>query len=257
MRRKCLHCGTIFESTHAALHCPDCVEKLREQNKWHVRACASCGMIFMGGPRAIYCPGCRIVRKRQQHIEYHERKRRGAVRELGSADLCENCGKAYVVESGLQRYCPECGKQLLSERQRESASAYYAEHRDPNKRSQIRKKSAAQIPCVICGTLFHPKGTQKTCSAECKEILYRQTRNKYTPEKRAEWRENVRKKQASLSPDEKELFHLKTNERKRKNYHAAREKEKMLSPEEREQLRMKRNQKARERYAAKKKEQQS
>lgn len=218
MIRKCQNCGCEFASTYLAIHCPDCVKKLREQNKWHVRACASCGMIFMGGPRAIYCPGCRIIRKRQQYIEYHERKQCGAVRQLGSADLCENCGKAYVVESGLQRYCPECGKQLLSERHRDRAAAYYVEHCDPNERNQIRKKAAAQIPCTICGTLFPPRGTQKTCSAECKKILYRQTRNKYTPEKRAEWRENHRKKVESLSPEERERLRLECKKRKHAEY---------------------------------------
>ena len=67
MRRKCLHCGTIFEATHAALHCPDCVEKLREQYKWHGKVCASCGSPFIGGPRATYCPACRYLRQQQQN----------------------------------------------------------------------------------------------------------------------------------------------------------------------------------------------
>lgn len=252
MRRQCLHCGTIFESTYEAIHCPECVKKLREQYKWHGKVCISCGSPFIGGPRAMYCPDCRYLRQQQQHKEYRERKMRGASRTLGDTDICENCGKPYIIEGGLQRYCPECSKSIHMERQRESAIQYYADHVDPEQRQELRSEAVAPIHCVICNKLFVPYRSQKTCSDECQAILYARTKEP-TPEQRKKYRENLRKKQEALSDEEKEALRLKTNKRKLNNYYVARQKENLLPTEEQERLRIERNQKSREWREAQKK----
>lgn len=67
-----------------------------------------CNKNFIGGPRAYYCPECRVVRRRDQSTEGKRRKKKGLVREWGSIDFCERCGKEFIVNAGLQRYCPEC-----------------------------------------------------------------------------------------------------------------------------------------------------
>ena len=71
------------------------------------KICINCGLPFKGGPRAYYCPGCRLERQRDQNRDFKLRKKKGEYRKLGSADKCERCGKDYVVEAGLQRFCKE------------------------------------------------------------------------------------------------------------------------------------------------------
>lgn len=71
--------------------------------------CKLCGMTYTSGiKKQGYCPECRKVRQIERNKEYLERKNKGATRKLGSPDLCTNCGKPYVVKSGLQVLCPEC-----------------------------------------------------------------------------------------------------------------------------------------------------
>ena len=122
------------------------------------RVCRTCGKSFKGGPRAWYCPDCRQERLRERKAKYN---RGDFKRHLGDKDLCQNCGQEYLVESGLQKYCPKCqpimhkqldnrqgiayyydvvakDKELRSSKRR----AYYAEHKDElNKRRREKYKS--------------------------------------------------------------------------------------------------------------------
>lgn len=90
------------------------------------RECKKCGVNFKGGPRAWYCPTCRRERQRERESEY---RRCSARRKLGSKDLCENCGKKYVVSGGLQKYCPECAPVMHKIKDSEQSLAYYNRHK--------------------------------------------------------------------------------------------------------------------------------
>ncbi|MCU6709375.1 hypothetical protein M6D81_11715 [Paenibacillus sp. J5C_2022] len=94
------------------------------------RKCRTCSVTFTGGPRAYYCPACREERKRQTTNEYKRRKQQGGVRPLGSTDKCEMCGGEYIVEGGLQRFCPKCRPVHNKEYDRATSLAYYRENRD-------------------------------------------------------------------------------------------------------------------------------
>lgn len=73
--------------------------------------CQRCGKKYESGSnRPGYCPDCRMERQKERNKEYMERKREGAVRKIGSADVCANCGKAYIVKTGSQILCDECVK---------------------------------------------------------------------------------------------------------------------------------------------------
>lgn len=74
------------------------------------RICQQCDKHFEGGPRAWYCPNCRLDRRRQRDMLFHRKKRNSPyeIRELGSVDYCLNCGNAYTVNSGLQKFCERC-----------------------------------------------------------------------------------------------------------------------------------------------------
>ncbi len=103
------------------------------------RICKSCGIQFSGGPRAWYCPNCREERKRTASRESKKREARGLTRKIGSTDICENCGKSYIVNSGLQKYCDDCREKMHKKIDNEQGTAYYHERVDKNRRKITRK----------------------------------------------------------------------------------------------------------------------
>lgn len=100
------------------------------------RVCQSCGITFSGGPRAWYCPSCRDERRREQNREH---KRKGSQRKLGSTDICQNCGGEYVVDSGLQKYCPKCQSEMHKKIDNVQSTKYYHEKVDKQERKIKRR----------------------------------------------------------------------------------------------------------------------
>ncbi|MGN0602220.1 MAG: hypothetical protein ACI4I7_05865, partial [Oscillospiraceae bacterium] len=71
--------------------------------------CQRCGKVYSSGSnRPGYCPECRKERQKERNREYLERKSEGRSRYIGSADVCHNCGKPYIVKTGSQILCDEC-----------------------------------------------------------------------------------------------------------------------------------------------------
>lgn len=107
MRRICRTCKVEYEGDPGSTLCPACV-KAQKATTIRTRVCRTCGAEFPGGPRAWYCPGCRSDRQREQSRDAKRRKAAGKTRAIGSTDTCTICGNAYTVNSGRQRYCPDC-----------------------------------------------------------------------------------------------------------------------------------------------------
>ena len=139
----------------------------------YIRECIQCGAAFKGGPRAWYCPVCREERQRAQQREAKRRKKEGKVRSIGSTDICQRCGKPYTVDSGLQKYCPDCREEAMKELDRTQSLEYYHENKEQiNPRRNI-KRAALPRRCPVCGNDFKPRGPQKYCSAECKNKMFK------------------------------------------------------------------------------------
>ena len=184
-------CGKEFNGPSNAIHCPDCV-KIIKNTHYHPRICKSCGASFLGGGRAFFCPACRAERRKKQKAEYEARKRAGTVRNLGSIDYCEICGKSYTVDGGLQKYCPECAPEAVGAVALDLAKEYAKKHF--SERAENRKKARAEIACAYCGKMFTPRGTSKTCSKKCSEMLakklraeWRAAHTEYLAEKNKQW----------------------------------------------------------------------
>lgn len=170
MKRICKYCGAGYDGDPGSTACPECVKRLRSSTI-RERICRGCGGAFPGGPRAWYCPECRANRKRSADRRY---KKSGPSRKLGSTDICQVCGKTYVVTSGLQRYCPECAPRAVREIDRQQSRAWAMEHLPPEQRRAERQVCTASLQCEVCGKSFPPKGRSKTCSAECRAVRIRQ-----------------------------------------------------------------------------------
>lgn len=159
----CKGCGKIYlTNKQDSWFCPDCAEE-SHRNVLCDKVCATCGKAFVGYPRSKYCPSCRIDAKREQD---RKRRKNGSARKLGSIDICQACGKKYVVASGLQRYCPECGKTVVAENVRAQKRQWASDHKDytQSRRADLRKDRKI---CAICGNPFSSSGPCVTCSPEC------------------------------------------------------------------------------------------
>lgn len=101
------------------------------------RICIRCKRRFSGGPRAWYCPDCREERRRERDRKYTHRPSK---RPLGSVDICANCGKKYVVNSGLQKYCPDCSPIKHKEIDNKQGTEYYRKHYNTETARQKRSE---------------------------------------------------------------------------------------------------------------------
>lgn len=182
MRRICRQCATQYEGDPGSTLCPDCVAATRKSTV-RDRTCRACGITFPGGPRAWYCPACRLERKRAADRDI---KRSGPARPLGSTDTCTVCGGEYTVCGGRQRYCPGCAPDAVKAIDRAQGLEWYAANGDPDQRRTQRQAGAATVPCVICGTVFAPKGKSLTCSPSCSRELTRRNNQRYEATHRAE-----------------------------------------------------------------------
>lgn len=119
--------------------CDDCSKKLRAERTKQEKICEDCGRSFIGGPKSFRCPDCqrKINDRRKQANKYY-----GAERPLGSTDRCIVCGKEYVVEGGLQKYC--------SAKCRLIGLDSYNKRRKENIEQKKEKKGRNEGKSIIC-----------------------------------------------------------------------------------------------------------
>lgn len=140
------------------------------------RICRQCGASFKGGPRAWYCPSCRAIRQREQAAR---RRRLGPNRHLGDIDQCIICGKDYIIEGGLQKYCPDCAPEQIKAIDKIQGLQYY--HTNKDKINSVRKiKRRTMRPCPICGKEYWAVGHKLACCDEHKKQIIK-SRTNYKP----------------------------------------------------------------------------
>lgn len=165
--RKCKKCGEVYwTKSNDSYLCPKCAEENRKSGVYQNRICATCGVTFLGYPRSKYCPDCAKAAKLEASKRCRERKKDGKVRELGSTDICQHCGKPYIVTSGLQCYCPDCSKYVVADNIRQHKREYMEQNRQRfnDHHREMRKERRV---CVICGKTFDSPTRTSVCSADC------------------------------------------------------------------------------------------
>lgn len=173
--RACKNCGQLFEvpTGKEAYLCEECARKSKYNSVLRERTCKICGSSFTGYPRSFFCPECSAERKKHQKKIYKQRK---PSRPLGCVDVCENCGKEYIVKSGLQKYCSDCAKNKVAENIRAHKREYMAENKE---RSQALKNATKgkRYVCIICGKEYEKHNVEITCSPECQKEYRRRVQN--------------------------------------------------------------------------------
>lgn len=176
VQRKCKKCGLVYWTKPGDSYlCPKCAEVARKAGVLGNRTCATCGAIFPGYPRSKYCPGCRKAAQQEASRRSKERKKAGTSRQLGSTDICQHCGKPYTVTSGLQRYCPDCAKEVVPENIRQHKRDYMADNRDRFNAHHQAMRSQRRV-CAICGKTFDSPTNTTVCSADCAAEQTRRSR---------------------------------------------------------------------------------
>lgn len=165
--RRCKSCGTDYWTKPGDSYlCPVCAEQSKKEGVRLNRTCETCGITFLGYPRSKYCPECRKAAQSEASKRCKERKRAGKVREIGSADICQNCGQPYIVTSGLQRYCPDCAKTVVRDNIRAHKREYMADNREYFNALHREARKQRRV-CVICGKTFDSPTCTTVCSSEC------------------------------------------------------------------------------------------
>lgn len=174
--RICKNCGKVFEAPTGkeSYLCEECVRKSKSNSVLRDRTCKICGASFSGYPRSFFCPSCSAERKKHQKKIYN---RRQPTRPLGSVDICENCGKEYIVKSGLQKYCTDCSEKKVKENIQAHKREYMAENSEKSKELKAETRGKRYI-CPICGKEFEKHTSAAACSLDCEKELRRRRQNR-------------------------------------------------------------------------------
>lgn len=165
--KSCKHCGRAFTpATKYTYLCPECHSVAKSAGIVQDRTCRECGVTFPGGPRAWYCPDCRAERRR---VQSRKAKKGKPARPIGSEDLCEICSKPYIVNSGRQKYCPDCAPEAVAQKVRDHKRQYAADHAEQMAKYKVDISSNRHV-CIICGAVFGSHLPTVTCSPECNKI---------------------------------------------------------------------------------------
>ena len=131
--------------------------------------CKQCGRSFMGGPRAFYCHACRAERQAQSSRDCKIRIKQGITRKLGGMDVCERCGKDYIINAAIQRFCPDCKHPHNLEHDRVGGLKYYGENKNTINPVRNVLRHVGNKICRWCNKEFSPKGTSSIyCSDNCR-----------------------------------------------------------------------------------------
>lgn len=163
-KRICQKCGAQFWGVADRHYCPECAGKIKAENVVRNRRCIDCGQTFEGGPRAKRCPDCREIALRESLKRY---RKSGTKRALGSTDICQWCGKEYIVISGRQKYCSEaCQRLAVLEWQRQHKKGYH--RKEEIYAEKERKREIQEKICPYCLRIFRSTSSSPYCSDYCR-----------------------------------------------------------------------------------------
>lgn len=166
----CKRCGKIYlTAKQDSTACPDCAVEICK-DVFSVKVCAMCGKEFVGYPRSKYCAQCRPIARRDADRRH---KKNGTSRPIGSTDYCVSCGQPYIVNSGRQRYCPDCAKTVVPQNVKAAKRDFHAKNKDAINAARAERRKDRRI-CAICGKPFSANTPTVTCSPECAADLKRQ-----------------------------------------------------------------------------------
>ena len=230
MNAKCIICGRPVPAGRRIYCCDACAQEgvrrnaRRDTSKrpkcgvYHDAVCIDCGKPFYGHIKSKRCPECAAVARSRASREYQQRVKAGAVRKLGSTDICQRCGKPYIVEGGLQRYCRVCAPVAVKENIITARTAYSKEHYTSEDRARMRKhETNIRRVCPVCSREFDSgKSYAMYCSPECRHAGKLESWRKYQSKPASVERRKARYKALTRADKDAINANARINYRKRK-----------------------------------------
>ena len=191
--RLCDVCGQVIpfgsgRYRYCSQHCADIGERRRANDAtagrsrasvYTTKRCADCGTTFFGHIKSCRCLDCQILANKKHNKEYAQRVQAGKSRPIGSIDRCEACGKEYIVNGGLQRYCKDCAPEMLRQNDRAASrtwnrAAYATPEAKEKKNASKRQRDPIRRACAHCGKMFDVTAHLKAyCSDDCRQAAKR------------------------------------------------------------------------------------
>lgn len=217
--RRCIICGKILprkRSKYCSAACASegrrALERARGGSKTHPEPyrwikCPDCGREVYVHIKSKRCSDCQRAADNRHNEEHRQRVKAGHGRQLGSMDMCERCGKQYVVNSGRQRYCPACAPIAWAENDRRLSREWNREYYStPESREARNAERRALKPynktCAICGKPFTTDDLRTLCCSEdCERRRIRDYWKAYDAKRAEKRREDYKKRYAAIKAD--------------------------------------------------------
>lgn len=238
MKNTCVVCGAPlpkFAKRYCSEKCRKKAELERDRDKRQGRkpggiyrefACMDCGKVVYGHIKSKRCEACQKEKDRKDRAAYIRRKKAGKARQIGSVDICPNCGEKYIVDSGKQKYCKKCAPFIVAENVRAAARARMTTDGAREKKREQRRKDNEEytfaIKCKWCGKEFERKWNEEYCSEACRTAAFGEYQKAYIVENAEKIKKRNAARWAAQTPEEKE----KANARARENYWKRKERNK-------------------------------
>lgn len=170
---------------------------------YHWIICPDCGKRVWRPIRSIRCAECQEAANKSHDAAYRRRKDAGHARIIGEEYPCEACGKMYVLQSGPQRYCPECRDRAVTDNIRRQSRVWaketYGTQEGRAKRAQMRRRASVPMirECGQCGKKYETLTSGMYCSEECrrkaKQVYFKAYDEKRKGRKREEQNKDIKK----------------------------------------------------------------
>lgn len=179
--------------------------------------CVDCGKTIICHIRSFRCTDCQHAVNARRNAA---RQRNGPERPLGTVDICQNCGKPYIVTGGLQKYCKACASVATRKATRAHKREYMAKLRaDPEtNRKMVADKRVlpSERTCKYCGKAFSVTGSSIYCSDECRNAAKREYYARYDAARVERRREYNRERWAKMTQTQEQRD--EANAKARANY---------------------------------------
>lgn len=179
------------------------------------KVCPDCGQPYRGHIKTKRCRACQEAANRAADRAHHQAKAHGKARALGSTDHCQRCGQPYTVESGAQKYCPDCAQAANREYHARRMREISAKPEIRAARAERRRREPAEQVCVVCGRSFAARAYALTCGPECRRIHQAVYYAAYDQGRREEKAAYSRARWQAMTEEQRQAINRRARERYR------------------------------------------
>ena len=220
----CKVCGKVLMARRQLYCCHACrAEAKRTRMKaaykpsglpglYREKVCPDCGVRFVAHIKSYRCKACQAAADTRADVKAKQRKAEGKIRLLGSTDNCQRCGKPYIVESGMQKYCLDCRAAADRDHHAKRMREINARPETKAARANRRKAEPEARTCCVCGKTFRAAHFALTCGPDCRAVHMAAYYAEYDAGRKDKKAAYNRERWASLTEKEREEINCRARE---------------------------------------------